>query len=259
MSLKRIVIVAAALLLTLPATTLADGFDFGFTGGTVDVSGSTLTNASGLGVPSTLTDITRFIGTPPGSFTQGSPSFTGANLGTVTFATGNFTGNCGASSTCYGAAGSFFTIVANTAFAPGISAGDVLFSGSFVDVNTALFAGGPLPTGPFPAGTGAIFTYLGATFTCGNPPQTGTCFRVYGAISGTTNPALIAALGLGSLTSVTGWVAQIDFIFSDPTGNSLDVSMGDAQLLVVPEPGTLALFGTGLIGLAGLLRRKLAA
>jgi hypothetical protein len=32
---------------------------------------------------------------------------------------------------------------------------------------------------------------------------------------------------------------------------------GSAKLSVVPEPGTLGLFGTGLFGLAGLVRRKL--
>jgi len=34
------------------------------------------------------------------------------------------------------------------------------------------------------------------------------------------------------------------------------VGSGDIHLEPVPEPGTLALFGSGLIGMAGVLRRK---
>jgi len=42
-------------------------------------------------------------------------------------------------------------------------------------------------------------------------------------------------------------------------GGSTMISSGDTNISTVPEPGTLGLLGTGLIGLAGALRRKLKA
>jgi PEP-CTERM motif len=37
------------------------------------------------------------------------------------------------------------------------------------------------------------------------------------------------------------------------------IASGDTNIVVVPEPGTLGLLGTGLIGLAGLMNRKVRA
>jgi hypothetical protein len=42
---------------------------------------------------------------------------------------------------------------------------------------------------------------------------------------------------------------------SVPFNGSAAISSGDINV-AVPEPGTLALFGTGLIGIAGLIRHR---
>ncbi len=70
---------------------------------------------------------------------------------------------------------------------------------------------------------------------------------------GDINPALLTALGL-------------DPRFTHGVGTIYDYAAGDFMdydrrvtltFTPSPEPGTLALFGSGIVGLAGLLRRRL--
>ncbi len=41
-------------------------------------------------------------------------------------------------------------------------------------------------------------------------------------------------------------------------GNVIDTTAPSSSIGIVPEPGTMALFGTGLIGLAGAIRRRMS-
>jgi len=77
--------------------------------------------------------------------------------------------------------------------------------------------------------------------------------------NGTHNYTLTGGLVGTWYTGATVYGATVQLTVNTGTGffnGSTAISSGDTNILVSPEPASLTLFGTGMFGLAGLLRRK---
>ena len=198
--MKKLILLSA-LIVALPLSALASSVGINSNDGTtwVSDSGISTSSSSGFTSASQIGRVSNLYG----------KSFSGPNLGGLTFSTGALTSGTLGSTSMFASGGSF-TVALNGAMKGLPNA--VLFQGAFSSpVTLTQIAGGLLTL------TGNIRGYMNGHLVNG-----------------------IVTMTLGGLRNGQMHIGNV----------KVDIA------LPVPEPGTLTMLGTGLLVMAGLVRRK---
>jgi hypothetical protein len=141
-------------------------------------------------------------------------------------------------------------------------------NGGSVALNTASISGsatngGTLTISSVLTGINTTFGNLGTvTVTTGTLSGSGGNFTFTGGtitIVSSTNVTLFSGTFTSGTVNVTNGFTSVNYFVSGIAGGFQITKGGvvSGDTIVTPEPGTLGLLGTGLIGLAGIVRRKL--
>jgi hypothetical protein len=132
---------------------------------------------------------------------------------------------------------------------------DSLTNGGFVDTTTALTSiNGASATGTITLDTGTlsggsgVFTFTGGSLTI----TSGSSTLFSGTFSGGSVIATSTSILISGVLANGGGTETVTISRSGAFAVSADIGV-----VTTPEPGTLGLLGTGLIGIAGLVRRKI--
>lgn len=219
-----------ALCLMAPSQASANSLVFSFVGGTHANGLVQFTTGSGGLLSNQVATLTQHVSPAILTGITNSPcctSISGPDIGKVGFTTGTWVSTVGNVYT-YGTGGNL-TVTANNLGFLGLPNNTILFSGVFSS-NSSFIVTVPNLAHPH-AHIGNLSGKVNTTYL---------------------NPVLLALLGMPYQSHGTAVALAIDVKIG--TGGAIQ----SGNITLVPEPGTLALFGTGLVGLAGLLRRRLS-